>query len=107
MYLGVDGGQSSTTALIGDDDGRVVGIGRAGPCNHVKGPGGREKFVAALSESVAAASQEADLDSATLAFAAACLGFSGGPADKEVFVAIRSVAVRALSCAAARNVWDE
>ena len=34
LFLGVDGGQSSTTALVGDETGRVMGVGRAGPCNH-------------------------------------------------------------------------
>lgn len=38
MFLGVDGGQSGTTALIGDQAGRVLGLGRGGPCNHVGGP---------------------------------------------------------------------
>ena len=47
-FLGVDGGQSSTTALIGDESGRVVGFGRAGPCNHVGTGEGRAKFLAAL-----------------------------------------------------------
>ena len=32
LYIGIDGGQSSTTALIGDETGRVLGVGRAGPC---------------------------------------------------------------------------
>ncbi|MBL8219608.1 MAG: ATPase, partial [Bryobacterales bacterium] len=30
-FLGVDGGQSSTTAMIGDETGRVIGYGRGGP----------------------------------------------------------------------------
>jgi len=34
-YLGLDGGQSSTTILIADETGRVLGRGRGGPCNHV------------------------------------------------------------------------
>lgn len=84
-YLGVDGGQSSTTALIADDTGRVVGSGRGGPCNHVKTGDGREKFINALSECVAAACREAALPD-DLRFAVASLGFSGGPADKHELV---------------------
>ena len=30
LYLGIDGGQSSTTALIGDETGRVLGVGTRG-----------------------------------------------------------------------------
>jgi N-acetylglucosamine kinase-like BadF-type ATPase len=83
LYLGVDGGQSSTTALIGDETGRVLGRGRGGPCNHVSGLEGRTKFVNALSECLTQACDQAGLDSKTTTFACACLGFSGGPEDKE------------------------
>ncbi len=83
LFLGVDGGQSSTTALIGDETGRVVGSGRSGPCNHVNGPEGRPKFINAIGGCIATACQEANLDPKQIEFESACLGFSGGPADKE------------------------
>ena len=83
LYLGVDGGQSSTIALIGDTSGRVLGTGASGPSNHVGAAEGREKFVSAVEGCVAAACHQAGLDSAAVRFEAACLGFSGGPADKE------------------------
>jgi N-acetylglucosamine kinase-like BadF-type ATPase len=86
LFLGVDGGQSSTTAIIGDESGRVLGIGRGGPCNHVKGPEGRPKFINAIGGCVGAAAQEAALDTSALAFECACAGFSGGPADKEALL---------------------
>jgi N-acetylglucosamine kinase-like BadF-type ATPase len=85
LLLGVDGGQSSTTALIADETGTVLGVGRAGPCNHAAGAEGRQKFVSALTQCLAAAGRNAGLD-ATPRFVAACLGFSGGPADKEALV---------------------
>jgi len=84
-YLGVDGGQSSTTALIGDESGRAVGRGTAGPCNHVGAAEGRHKFTAALTASLAEARSQAGIAEDT-EFRAACLGFSGGPADKEALV---------------------
>ena len=84
--LGVDGGQSSTTALIADQTGRILGLGRAGPCNHAVGSEGRQKFASALTECLAAAGRSARLPSLPR-FASACLGFSGGPADKEAIVA--------------------
>jgi N-acetylglucosamine kinase-like BadF-type ATPase len=86
-FLGVDGGQSSTTAMIGDETGRIAGVGRGGPCNHVGASEGRAKFVAAIQSSVHAACAQAGLEAGTTAasvrFTSACFGFSGGPADKE------------------------
>jgi len=85
-FLGVDGGQSSTTALIGDASGRVLGVGRGGPCNHVSGPEARARFSAAVGGCVAQARVAAGLPS-DLAFEAACFGFSGSPSDKDALVA--------------------
>jgi N-acetylglucosamine kinase-like BadF-type ATPase len=82
LLLGVDGGQSSTTALIGGEDGRILGVGRAGPCNHASAAEGRGKFVRALSVCVSQALAHADLP-ADSRFECAALGFSGGPADKD------------------------
>src|SRR3954470_7704060 len=83
FFLGIDGGQSSTTAVIGDETGRIIGSGRGGPCNHVKGPEGRPKFINAIGGCISPACHEAGLDASTIGFESACLGFSGGPADKE------------------------
>jgi N-acetylglucosamine kinase-like BadF-type ATPase len=87
LYLGVDGGQSSTTALIGDEHGHIVGRGVGGPCNHAAAGEGRARLESAVSESVAAACHEAHLDLATVHFAAACFGMSGGPDDKQAILA--------------------
>jgi len=86
LFLGVDGGQSSTTALIGDSGGRVLGCGRGGPCNHIAGKEGRTKFVRTIRDCLQAACSPAGLDANTARFASACLGFSGGPEDKEAIV---------------------
>jgi N-acetylglucosamine kinase-like BadF-type ATPase len=72
FFLGVDGGQSSTLALIGDSEGRVLGRGIAGPCNHV----------GAIGSSINNACAQAGLQPAP-EFTSACLGLSGGPQDKE------------------------
>jgi len=81
LYLGIDGGQSSTAAVIGDETGRVLGEGRAGPCNHAGAEEGRRKFLAAIQESVQRAAAAAGVVDPV--FDAACLGLSGGPEDKE------------------------
>jgi N-acetylglucosamine kinase-like BadF-type ATPase len=83
LYLGIDGGQSSTTALIGDETGRVLGLGRGGPCNHVRAAEGRAKFLDAIGGCVSAACAAAGLDASAVAFESVCAGFSGGPADKR------------------------
>jgi N-acetylglucosamine kinase-like BadF-type ATPase len=85
-FLGVDGGQSSTLGLIADESGRVLGRGQAGPCNHVTGPEARAKFRSALTTVLTEACAQAGLDPSSIAFYFACLGFSGGMADKEISV---------------------
>ena len=79
----MDGGQSSTTAVIGDETGRILGTGVSGPCNHVGSVDGRLKFLAAMQGCLAAAYLQAGLDPLRVRFASACLGFSGGPVDKQ------------------------
>jgi N-acetylglucosamine kinase-like BadF-type ATPase len=84
-FLGVDGGQSSTLGLIADETGRVIGRGQGGPCNHVTGPEAKAKFTGALTRVLTEACAQAGLDRKAIAFRAACLGFSGGTTDKELF----------------------
>jgi N-acetylglucosamine kinase-like BadF-type ATPase len=87
LFLGVDGGQSSTTALIGDETGRVLGTGKGGPCNHAAAAEGRAKLQRAVRESVSAACAEARLDASIVHFEAACFGMSGGPDHKRAILA--------------------
>lgn len=87
LFLGVDGGQSSTKALIGDEAGRVQGAGVGGPCNHAGAAEGREKLARAVRESVAGACEHANLDALYVRFETACFGMSGGPEDKQAILA--------------------
>ncbi|HUA62115.1 MAG TPA: BadF/BadG/BcrA/BcrD ATPase family protein [Verrucomicrobiae bacterium] len=87
LFLGVDGGQSGTTALIGDETGRILGQGSAGPCNHAAAGEGRAKLERAVRGSVGDACAEAGLDAATVRFERACFGMSGGPDDKREILA--------------------
>src|SRR3954451_3373682 len=86
LYLGVDGGQTSTVALIANETGRIVGRGKGGPCNHVGPAEGRARFFSALGDSLNEACRQAGVDRGQVSFASACLGFSGGPQDKEAYV---------------------
>ncbi len=83
FFLGVDGGQSSTTALVGDDSGRIAGAGRGGPCNHVKDGEARARFLSRVGDCIRQACEQAGIEPH---FESAVLGFSGGPADKEKLV---------------------
>jgi N-acetylglucosamine kinase-like BadF-type ATPase len=85
FYLGVDGGQSSTKALLADETGRVIGRGHGGPCNHVASAEGRSKFLSAVGDCLRQAYHEAGLESASVHFASVCLGLSGGAEDKEAY----------------------
>jgi N-acetylglucosamine kinase-like BadF-type ATPase len=87
LYLGVDGGQSGTTAVIGDEGGRILGTGKAGPCNHAAEGEGRAKLERAVTGSVGAACAQAGLDASAVRFEAACFGMSGGPDDKREILA--------------------
>jgi N-acetylglucosamine kinase-like BadF-type ATPase len=87
LFLGVDGGQSSTTALVAEESGKVLGSGAAGPANHVGAEEGRAKLVRAVTECVSAACRAGGVDPAKARFEAACLGFSGGPEDKQPILA--------------------
>jgi len=87
LFLGVDGGQSGTMAVIGDENGRVLGTGEAGPCNHAAAGEGRAKLQRAVMGSVAGACAQADLDAETVSFEAGCFGMSGGPEDKRELLA--------------------
>ncbi len=85
FYLGIDGGQSSTAAMIAAETGLILGAGLSGPCNHLTGPEARSRFVDAIGDCVAQACREAALDPATVQFEGACCGFSGGPEDKDAY----------------------
>jgi N-acetylglucosamine kinase-like BadF-type ATPase len=86
LYLGIDGGQSATKAAVGDETGRVLGRGVAGPCNHVGADKGREKLEGAIRTSVGEALSAAGLPADRFGFHAACCGMSGGPADKKAIL---------------------
>jgi N-acetylglucosamine kinase-like BadF-type ATPase len=82
FFLGVDGGQSGTVALIADEYGNVLGQGAAGPCNHVASSEAEAKLARVVQECVAAACAAAGILAST-EFQAACFGMSGGAADKR------------------------
>ncbi|MDE3194851.1 MAG: ATPase [Acidobacteriota bacterium] len=83
-FLGIDGGQSSTVAVIGDRDGRIVGWATSGPCNHVTAAEARAKFLKVIRECAGQAMSHGGLRD--VRFTAACMGMSGGAEDKAALL---------------------
>lgn len=87
LFLGVDGGQSGTTVVIGDAQGRIAGWASGGPCNHVAESEARARFLEVMRECVGQAAQRAGIAGGPpWTFHAACLGMSGGPDDKAALL---------------------
>lgn len=81
LFLGVDGGQSSTLAVICDGEGRLLGSGHGGPSNHIHEPGGMERLRSALHDSILGAWEQAGFSKAEMPrFASAGLGMTGSGA---------------------------
>ena len=70
LFLGVDGGQSGTVAMVGDETGRVIGVGH-GPAFRYDG---------ALEEALKATGGFG------VGFQAACFGLSGGTTGREAVI---------------------
>ncbi len=82
LYLGVDGGQSSTKAVVGDGAGAILARASAGPCNQVV-PGIETQI---LSDTVAQLLSELRTRAGiapNAPFNAVCYALSGGPSGNE------------------------
>ena len=78
FFLGVDGGQTATQTVLGDEHGAILARSRGGPSNHTEEPGGPERLervVLATIREVMASMRIANPDEQT--FAAACFGMTG------------------------------
>jgi N-acetylglucosamine kinase-like BadF-type ATPase len=76
FVAGIDGGQSSTTAVIGDRTGRTIGIGRAGPADEVGVRPDSTRLRDALRNALSDAAANAGLPP-DVRFAAIVAGISG------------------------------
>ena len=87
IFLGVDGGQSHTEAIIADEHGNVLGRGTGGASNHTEIPGGRERLQNAIRDSVDEALKAANLPSIDeTVFASAYCGMTGGAIYKKEII---------------------
>jgi N-acetylglucosamine kinase-like BadF-type ATPase len=84
LFLGIDGGQSHTEAVVADGKGKIFGRGRAGASNHANEPGGRERLRVAVSDSASEALRAAGLPPLdTLQFVSVHCGMTGGGDFKQ------------------------
>lgn len=78
LFLGVDGGQTATRTVVGDEHGLIVAQSSGGPSNHTEEPGGPERLervVLATIREALASIHISNPDEQT--FAAACFGMTG------------------------------
>ena len=93
-FLGVDGGATDTTSAVCDRDGRIVGIGRGGPSNHILAPGGEARARTAIETAVHQACASAGL--AHVEFQAAQFGMTGINPNTEPARVLANVIARLL-----------
>jgi N-acetylglucosamine kinase-like BadF-type ATPase len=61
LFAGIDGGQSSTVALVGDETGAILGRGTAGPCDWIGQAADSPRFAHALEGAIGEALRAATL----------------------------------------------
>ena len=76
IFGGIDGGQSSTVAVIGDETGAILGRGTAGPCDWIGQPADSPRFARAVEGAIENALRAAELPAET-PFEAIVAGISG------------------------------
>lgn len=98
LFLGVDGGQSSTRAVIGDECGRVLCRAVGAACNRATTAAGAASLRQTTERLLRDALKQAGLPAGS-EFEAACFGMSGGPDDKRSLLAglMPSAAVEVIS----------
>lgn len=79
LYAGIDGGQSSTVAVVADERKTILGRGVAGPCDHIGQAVDSPRFARALEHAVSLALMDAKLpmDSEFEAIVAGISGYEG------------------------------
>lgn len=87
LFLGIDGGQSHTEAVIADRNGNILGTGFGGALDHGNLPEGRTRLKNAINDSVNEALLKAGFSNIENAiFVSAHCGLTGGADYKEEIV---------------------
>lgn len=85
LVVAVDGGQTSTLAIVATSGGKILGAGLAGPSNHVYEPGGLARLESALRQSIDRALQSAGYAAEQVSHA--CLGMTGVARETPIIAA--------------------
>jgi N-acetylglucosamine kinase-like BadF-type ATPase len=84
LLLAVDGGQSSTLALLSQPDGQIIAVGHGGPANHIHEPGGPERLASAMRNSTRSALDAAGVPDEAVTHI--CLGMTGAMTQAQAIV---------------------
>ena len=103
VVAGVDGGASSTTCVIADETGRVLGVGRGGPIDHLYLPAGRQRTREAIGDAYSAAARQARMRQPVAVVVAGLTGLEPGSAESSAAVRILKSVTRA---AIVHATWD-
>lgn len=82
IFVGFDGGQSGSRAVIADINGHVLGTGVGPACDHITNPRGREANAAAITGAIRAALANAGADAVDIE--AVGLGLTSAPRELNV-----------------------
>lgn len=78
LFLGVDGGQTATKTVVGDEHGTIVAQSSGGPSNHTEEPGGPERLERVVLATIREALTQLHISNPNEhTFAAACFGMTG------------------------------
>lgn len=84
LFLGIDGGQSHTEAVVADENGNILGTGFGGALDHGNLPEGRTRLKNAINDSVNEALLKAGFSNIeNVKFVSAHCGLTGGADYKE------------------------
>ncbi|MCA9833770.1 MAG: hypothetical protein KC435_07500 [Thermomicrobiales bacterium] len=67
LYIGIDGGQTSTKSVLADENGHILALGSGTPCDHIQGVHGIERNRAAIHSAVQSVMDAAHIDPARIA----------------------------------------
>jgi N-acetylglucosamine kinase-like BadF-type ATPase len=78
LFLGVDGGQTATQTVVGDEKGVILASASGGPSNHTEEPGGPERLERVVLSTIRDAFASMHISNPNdYKFAAACFGMTG------------------------------
>ena len=89
MILAVDGGQTSTKAIVARRDGTILGQGRGTPCDHLHGANGVAKNRAAIHSAANAALANAGVRSDQIIGVG--LGLTSAPRERDASAVFRGI----------------